>query len=152
MSPSTAHGARLPIGSYPGLSLADAREKAHVLRVSVVNGADPAADNAIARTAARTGDTLAELADAYFQAATKGLHGGKGRPKRASTLAVERTRFTLHIGPRIGLRRFRKIARADIKAFMRELAAGGNLAADTVASVTSLHPLLAPSRHTFFFT
>lgn len=139
---------RLPLGAYPGLSLADAKEKAQALRVHVVDGLDPAAERANARASARTGDTLAELADAYFQAAAKGLHGGRGRPKRASTLAVERTRFKIHIEASLGGRRFKEIGRADIKAFMRELATSGALAADTIASIgATLSAILAFAVH-----
>lgn len=126
---------RLPLGTYPGLSLANARETARALRVSVVNGADPAAERVAARSAARSGDTLTELAAAYLSAAERGLHGGRGRPKRASTLAMERTRFNVHIAPRFGVRRFKEIGRADVRGFMRELATERGLAPDTIASI-----------------
>ena len=126
---------RLPLGNYPGLSLADAREEAGGLQVAVTRGGDPAAERAAARVAARTGDTLTELAEAYFTAAAKGLHGGRGRPKRALTIKVERNRFDRHIAPALGARRFNEIKRADIKAFMRDRAASAGLAADTVASI-----------------
>lgn len=125
---------RLPLGNYPGLSLAAARTEAASLHVTVTRGGDPAGDRAAARVAARTGDTLAELADAYFAAAAKGLHGGRGRPKRSLTLKVERNRFDRHIAPTLGTRRFQEIKRTDVKSFMRECAAG-DLAADTVASI-----------------
>lgn len=126
---------RYPLGDYPARSLADARKKAAELHVAVLNGEDPAASRAADKAAARTGDTLTELAEAYFTAATKGLHGGRGRPKRPLTLAVERNRFERHIAPRLGKRRFKEIKRADVRTFMRELAVEGALAADTIASV-----------------
>ncbi len=107
---------RLPLGNYPGLSLAAAREDALELGVAVTRGADPAAERAAAKTAARTGDTLSELAEAYFTAAAKGLHGGRGRPKRPLTLKIERNRFDRHLAPLLGARRFSEIKRADVKA------------------------------------
>ena len=126
---------RLPLGTYPGLSLAKARERAHALGVDVVGGVDPAAERAASRHSARTGETLAELADAYFKAATKGLHKEGGRPKRASTLGVEKTRWERHVRPKLGERRFREIKRADVKAFMRGLATDSGLSPDTIASI-----------------
>jgi integrase len=125
---------RMPLGEYPGLSLAKASARAGALRVSVVDGKDPAAERIAERRRARTGDTLDELAEAYFTAAVRGLHGGRGRPKRESTIAIERARFKGHIAPALGSRRFAEVGRSDVKQFMRELASG-SLAPDTVASV-----------------
>lgn len=139
---------RHPLGPYPGLTLSKAREKANALRVDIVAGVDPAGVRAAARHAARAGETLSDLAEGYFAAAAKGLHGGRGRPKRASTLAVERNRWTRHIAPRLGDTRFRQLKRADVKAFMRQHATAGELSADTIASVGStLSSILAFAVH-----
>lgn len=139
---------RLPLGNYPGLSLAKAREDAAEHGVAVTRGGDPAAERAAKKAAARTGDTLRELAEAYFTAAAKGLHGGRGRPKRPLTLKVERNRFENHIAQRLGDRRFKDISRADVKGLMRELASTAGLAADTVASVGgTLSAILAFAVH-----
>ena len=126
---------RLPLGAYPGLSLGKARERALALGVEVVGGVDPAAERAASRHSARTGETLAELAEAYFKAAEKGLHKESGRPKRPSTIGVEKTRWERHIRPKLGERRFRELKRADVKAFMRALATDSGLSPDTIASV-----------------
>lgn len=126
---------RLPLGNYPGLALAAARKIAGELQVAVTSGGDPAAERAAEKLAARTGDTLAELAEAYFAAAAKGLHGGRGRPKRDLTIKVERNRYSRHIAPALGARKFSEIKRTDIKTFMRDRAASTRLAADTVASI-----------------
>ena len=139
---------RHPLGPYPGLTLSKAREKANALRVDIVAGVDPAGARAAARHAARAGETLTDLAEGYFAAAAKGLHGGRGRPKRASTLAVERNRWTRHIAPSLGDTRFRELKRADVKAFMRQHATAGELSADTIASVGStLSSILAFAVH-----
>ena len=126
---------RLPLGNYPGLTLSKASEDALILQVEVVKGGDPAADRATAKKLARTGDTLSDLAEDYFKAAAKGLHGGRNRPKRPSTISVERSRFDKQIKPLLGERRFANIKRTDIKQFMRELSVTGSLSADYVASV-----------------
>jgi integrase len=126
------------LGGYPDLSLSDARTKAASLRVSVVDGSDPAAERAAKREQARTGETFAELAEAYWKAAEKGLHGGRKRPKRASTIATERMWWKNHIAKKLGSRRFSELRRADIKIFMRELATDSGLSAASVASVGAL--------------
>lgn len=125
------------LGAYPDLSLADARSKVAALRVSVADGADPAADRAAERERVRTGETLSELAEAYWKAAVVGLHGGRKRPKRASTIAKERN-WWRHIEPKLGSKRFAEIRRADIKTFMRELATGSGLSPASVADVGAL--------------
>ena len=81
---------RLCLGAYPDLSLAEARAKVAGLRIAVVDGGDPVAEKTAARERARTGETLDELAEAYWQAATVGLHAGRRRPKREVTLSNER--------------------------------------------------------------
>jgi integrase len=126
---------RLQLGPYPGLGLADARQEAQKLRVAVVRGEDPAADRAAAKHAARTGETVAELAAAYFVAATKGLHGGRHLPKRQSTIKGEKRLWRDYIEPELGARRFTEIRRADIKTFMRTIATESGLAPASVATV-----------------
>jgi integrase len=139
---------RLSLGEYPGLKLSDAIRRALTHGVAVSDGKDPAGEKAAERRRARTGETLKNLADAYFKASEKGLHGGRGRPKRPSTIKVERVRFDRHIKPELGSVRFTEIGRSDVKQFMRKLAAEGALAADTVASVgRTLGSILAFAVH-----
>jgi integrase len=125
------------LGVYPDLSLSAARDKAAALRVNVTDGADPAAERAAERERARTGETLAELAEAYWQASVVGLHGGRKRPKRASTIAKER-RWWRHIEPKLGAKRFAEIRRSDIKTFMRELATDSGLSPASIADIGAL--------------
>jgi integrase len=125
---------RLVLGEYPGLSLADAKDKAAEQRVSVVNGADPAAARVAARAAARSGETLAELAEAYWKASRLGLHGGRRRPKRESTISTEKIWWENYIEPVLGQRRFCEIKRADVKQFMHALATQNDLRPASVAS------------------
>lgn len=88
---------RFILGSYPDLSLSDARARVGVLRTAVVGGADPVGELAAAKEQARTGETLDELAEAYWQAGAVGLHGGRRRPKREVTLYGERKTWRNHI-------------------------------------------------------
>lgn len=129
---------RFILGSYPDLSLSEARTRVGALRTAVVNGADPVGDIAAAKDQARTGETLDELAEAYWQAGAVGLHGGRRRPKREVTLYGERKTWRNHITAKLGHRRFTEIKRADVKVFMRELVMGGRLSAASIASIGGL--------------
>ncbi|OYX58598.1 MAG: hypothetical protein B7Y86_02615 [Brevundimonas subvibrioides] len=134
---------RLGLGAYPDLSLAEARAKVAGLRIAVVDGGDPVAEKTAARERARTGETLDELAEAYWQAATVGLHGGRRRPKREVTLCNERQMWRNHIKIPLGARPFTEIRRADVKVFMRKLVTDSGLAAASVASIGAvLHAVL----------
>src|SRR5690606_12382650 len=101
----------------------------------VIDGGDPAEERAAARIAARTGETLDDLFEAYQAAGAKGLHGGRGRPKTPKAIKVEESCWRLHIRPKLGDRKFAELRRSDIKAFMRELASRGDFSAAYVASI-----------------
>lgn len=129
---------RLSLGAYPDITLSQARIKAGSHRVEVIEGADPAADRIAAKEMARTGETLNELAEAYWKASTRGLHGGRKRPKRASTIDSERSWWRNHVRRTLGERRFREIKRADIRAFMTTLTLESGLAPNSLASVGAI--------------
>jgi integrase len=134
---------RFILGSYPDLSLSEARSKVGALRTAVVGGTDPVGDMAAAKEQARTGETLDELAEAYWQAGAIGLHGGRRRPKREVTLYGERKTWRNHITAKLGHRRFTEIKRADVKVFMRELVTNSGLSAASIASIGGiLHAVL----------
>lgn len=131
---------RMVLGGYPALSLSDARAKVLALSLEVIAGNDPARiDVAPHQTenqkAAIKSGTLQDLADGYWPAAAKGLHGGRKRPKSPKTIAIEKMRWRKHIGPVLGDRLYSDIRRSDIKAYMRELAIAGALAPDSIGSV-----------------
>lgn len=125
------------LGVYPDLSLAEARTRASALRVGIVDGGDPAADRAAEKHKARTGETLRELAESYWEAAEVGLHGGRKRPKRASTISKER-RWWRHIEGSLGARPIADLRRSDIRIFMRGLATSSGLSAASVADIGAL--------------
>jgi hypothetical protein len=69
--------------------------------------------------------TVRQLCQTYLNACEKGLIIGKGgRPKKASTLYVDRGRIERHIIPLLGARRIRDLRAPDISRFMRDVAAG----------------------------
>ena len=129
---------RLPLGAYPDIGLAVARARAGALRVSVLEGNDPSARRAESRNRARTGETLTELANAYWIAAARGLHGGRRRPKREATIRKEKAYWRNHLEKKLGPRKFEAIKRAEIRSFMRDLVIDSGLSAASVAGVGSL--------------
>lgn len=126
---------RMQLGDYPGLSLADARDRAAALRGEIVGGRDPAAERAAARAQARFGETVADLAEGYWRAAALGLHGGNRRPLRPETLARQKLQWKTHIRPVFGDRPFRQVTRADVRRFMERLVTEGRLKPASVAVV-----------------
>jgi integrase len=66
-----------------------------------------------------------ELCDCYLAAADKGLILGKGdRPKKASSLYVDRGRISRHIVPLLGKKRVQSLKPTDINKFVEDVATG----------------------------
>ncbi len=86
------------------------RKEAKRLLGLVTAGEDPAED----RTRARQAITVAELCDLYR---SEGV-----TTKKASTVAMDRTRVELHVKPLLGRRRARDIAQGDVERFMNAVA------------------------------
>lgn len=143
---TSANGARRRhiLGAYPDLSLADARAKAAALRIEVLEGGDPAGERAVEKEKARTGETLNQLAEAYWAAAEQGLHGGRRRPKSPETIAKERSHWTRHVAPRVGDVRLEQARRRDVKDLMKSLVRETKLAPATLADIGGMvHSVLA---------
>lgn len=126
---------RMQLGLYPALRLAEAKSKAIQLRSAVIDGDDPSEERAETKSSLRNAQTLIELAEEYYAAAAKGLHGGRKRPKRQRTLLHEKGLFDRYVAKKLGKELFVEIGRPDIKAFMYDLAAESGLAAGSVARV-----------------
>ena len=102
-----------------------AREEALRLLGEVVRGADPAADKREAREAM----TVAELCDAYLADAEAGrLLTRRGRPKKVSTLAIDRGRIERHFKPLLGGCAVAAVTRNDVERFMHAVAEGKSAA------------------------
>ena len=98
-----------------------ARQEAVRVLGAVAAGDDPAGE----RKAARSAETVAQLCDLYWTAATSGGLLTRWRvPKKASTLATDRTRIDGHIKPLLGMMKVRSVNRRDVEGFMRAVAAG----------------------------
>jgi integrase len=112
---------RLTIGRHGKLTAETARKLAIATMGEVVKGEDPAEERATQRKSM----TVKDLCTRYMEAAEKGLIMGKrNRPKKASTLYVDRGRIARHIVPLLGSKRVCDITQADINRFIRDVAGG----------------------------
>ncbi len=87
---------RVTLGLHStAFGLKDARDAARKLKVAVADGGDPAVEIRVAKTEAATEHlkTFGDLAEAYFKATETGRY----RPKRASSLKLEKMVYRVHI-------------------------------------------------------
>jgi Arm domain-containing DNA-binding protein len=112
---------RITIGKLGVLTAEEARKLAKQKLADVTKGDDPAE----ARSEDRKTMTVRQLCQTYLNACEKGLILGKGgRPKKASTLYIDRGRIERHILALLGGRRIRDLRTPDISRFMRDVATG----------------------------
>lgn len=98
-----------------------ARKEARVQLGMIAQGGNPAE----ARKADRNAMTVSELAERYIEAMDAGLILGKGgRPKRPSTIYVNKGQLRGHIIPLIGQRRVQDLTKADVTKMMNDVIAG----------------------------
>jgi len=112
---------RITLGKFGVLTADEARKLAKAKLAEAAKGDDPAAK----RSEDRRAMTVRQLCRAYLEAAGKNLIIGKGgRPKKSSTLYIDRGRIERHILPVLGSRPVRDLKTPDITRFMRDIASG----------------------------
>ena len=112
---------RITLGKFGVLTADEARRLAKAKLADAAKGDDPAAQ----RLEDRKAMTIRQLCRAYLEAADKELIIGKGRrPKKSSTLYIDRGRIERHILPLLGSRAVRDLKTPDIARFMRDIATG----------------------------
>ena len=112
---------RITLGKFGVLTPDEARKMAKQALAEAARGSDPAEKRAQDRDAM----TVRQLCRAYLEAAEQGLILGKRkRPKKPSTLYIDRGRIDRHILPLLGSRRVRDLTTPDIVRFMRDVTAG----------------------------
>jgi integrase len=112
---------RMTIGRHGTITAEQARKLAIATLGETVKGQDPAEE----RIRQRKALTVKELCERYLAAAEKGLVLGKGdRPKKASSLYVDRGRINRHIVPLLGNKRVQSLKPADINKFIEDVATG----------------------------
>jgi integrase len=109
------------IGRYGTITVEQARQKAKAMLGAAGAGGDPLGERLAKR---RAGITVAEVCDWYLEQADAGrLLGRKGRPLKASTVAMDRSRIETHVRPRIGRKAVANLTPADIEDFQADIAA-----------------------------
>jgi integrase len=116
-----------------------AREEATRILGTVAAGGDPADE----RQAARNAQTVADLCDVYFADAEAGrLLTRAKEPKKAGTLANDRSRIERHIKPLLGNLAVAAVTRDDVERFMHDVAEGKTATrAITLARITKRRTL-----------
>lgn len=124
-SPVTAKKRRYTIGQYGRLTLDQARIEAKDILGRVAKGEDPLRTRAQDRQHARaTARTISELCDDYMRDAEAGLVTYRRKPKRASTLAVDRGRIERHIKPLLGENPVSDVTKRDVERVMHAVRLG----------------------------
>jgi len=97
-----------------------ARKEAKRLLGEVAAGKDPAD----AKQREKDNVTVSQLCDQYLEAAPLIVLPGKKRPKKASTLVIDRSNIERHIRPLLGRKRVNSVSRLDVEKFQRDVATG----------------------------
>ena len=96
---------RMTLGTYPEVSLADARVANAKAKQKLARGVDPGSESVAARRAERSAETVAELIDEYLEK--------HARPKKRSAAEDERC-LMKDVHPRWGNRKAKHITRRDV--------------------------------------
>lgn len=112
---------RYAIGLHGAWTAETARKKARSLLGQIAQGENPAEERRLDAKAI----TVKELCSQYVKDAENGLVLGKGRrPKKTSTIVIDKSRITRHIIPLLGTRRVKDITPSDINRFIRDVISG----------------------------
>ena len=114
---------RLTLGHYPSVGLSRAREMAQKAIGLVADGGDPAKEKRIAKASMQANklSTVASLIESYLDDGAHGRHKPNGRPKRKSTLDLERDYFERLVRPRFGALPAVELTRHDLQRFLDEI-------------------------------
>lgn len=114
---------RISIGPYPILSLATARSEAVKRLGEAATGGDPAKELRLAKAqaTARKLLTVSHLIENYLIDAAKGRHRSNAKPKRTSTIDMDRYHFDRFIRPRFGNLPIADLSRSDVQRFLDDL-------------------------------
>ena len=112
---------RVKIGLYGPYTVEQARRRAEEISRAAAEGRDPQREKADQRAAV----TVSAMCDQYLEAARADLVTTRfGRPKRATTLAIDAGRIARHIKPLIGNLRARDVTRSGVQRMADSIAQG----------------------------
>ncbi len=117
---------RYAIGQYGKWTLEQARRVAKVKLVEAEDGGDPSAERRAERR--RKVKTIRALCDLYMADAKAGRVLYRGKPKKTSTLAIDRGRIDRHIIPLLGDQALDEITRQDVERFLTQVTDGATAA------------------------
>ncbi len=103
---------RLTLGSYPPMTLAEARKDAKAALVVAQKGGDPAHEKKVARMA----ETFSQIAELYIE--------GHAKPNKKSWKLDEQA-LDRDVVPRLGTFRAKDITRRDIRDMLQDIVARG---------------------------
>jgi integrase len=119
-SPADHLKKRITIGSYPAVTIENARKRAQRFAAQILDGMDPIVE----RQKEDAPQTISQLCDEYLDRARKGLILYRGRAKKASTVAIDEGRVSRHIKPLLGKRTLSEIKSNHIEVFRDKVASG----------------------------
>lgn len=124
-SPETGRKVRHTLGQYGQLTVDQAIKDAKRQFARIVNAEDPAREKRRALDEARLKvRTMKELCRQYMEDADAGFVTYRGRPKKASTLAIDRGRIDRHIIPLFGRKLVQDITLRDVERFFHAVRQG----------------------------
>lgn len=112
---------KLSLGRYGAVTVEHARRLAMAELGKVADGQDPGLDAKRARQA----QTVAQLCDRYMAASASGQIIHRGKPKKESTVLIDRGRIERHIKPLLGSSRIDAVTRQDVHRMMQQIREGG---------------------------
>lgn len=116
---------RITIGKHGDPWTADgARVEAEKMRGDVKKGIDPKAQKKKAIEDAKSAITVSELCDLYLEAAPTLILPKKKRPKKASSLLIDKSNIERHIKPLIGELSIKSVTQDDVEQLQVDIAAG----------------------------
>lgn len=111
---------RYAIGQYGRLTVDEARTEARSQLANVEKGSDPSAT----RQSVKNALTISSVCEDYFNDAMNGKVLRRGKPKKQSTLAIDRGRIKRHIRPLLGDKAIDEVTRHDVEKFMHAVMDG----------------------------
>lgn len=124
-SPETGRKVRHSFGQFGQLSVDEAVKEARRLFAQIVGNEDPAREKRRAMAEARLkARTMRELCKQYMEDAEAGLVTYRGRPKKQSTLKIDRGRVDRHILPLLGDKLVQDIGLRDVERFFHAVRRG----------------------------
>ena len=123
-SPVTLKKVRHSINQYGRLTIDQARTEAKRLFEDITKGRDPAMEKRRALSDAKIAATVSEFCNDYLADAEAGLVTYRGKPKKATTIAIDRGRIERHIKPTLGEKLVREVTSQDVERAMHNIRLG----------------------------